>query len=301
MIYPEDLELKLGFDQIRQKITLYCLSPQGIRLVNEIKFSQDFKWITTSLQQNLEFRQILEKAEDFPSKNFFDPTGWFQKIILEGSYLDEREFLEMAYAIQTIVACKTFLQRSKETYPELFRLTESVSLSQQLAQLILSKVDENATVKDSASPELGRIRKHLREERSRLRKLTDQIFRNAVAEKWVPEGALPTVREGRLVIPILAEHKRRLKGFILDESATGQTVFMEPAEMLDTNNGIRDLEHAEKREVIRILKELTSSLRSHLLELEQAFDFLAQIDFIRAKAKLSVEINAELQIGRAHV
>jgi DNA mismatch repair protein MutS2 len=162
-----------------------------------------------------------------------------------------------------------------------------------LAQSVFVKIDDKAQVRDSASADLGRIRKKLREEQIRLRKIADQIFRTAVEEKWVPEGALPTIREGRVVIPIQAEHKRKLKGFILDESATGQTVFMEPTEMLDANNEIRDLEHSEKREVIRILRELTDEFRQQLPLLRSAFQFLAQIDFIRAKAKFSQEINAE--------
>ena len=106
-------------------------------------------------------------------------------------------------------------------------------------------------VRDSASAELGRVRKKLRDEQGRLRKLAEQIFREAVGSNWVPEGALPTIRDGRVVIPIQAEHKRKLKGFILDESATGQTVFIEPVEMLNANNEIRDLEHEEKREIVR--------------------------------------------------
>jgi DNA mismatch repair protein MutS2 len=121
-----------------------------------------------------------------------------------------------------------------------------------------------------------------------------------VAEKWVPEGSLPSIRDGRLAIPVSAEHKRKLRGFILDESATGQTVFIEPVEILESNNEIRELEYAEKREVIRILKELTNSLRIELHILEPAFEFLAQVDFIRAKAKLSREIEADLPMLSDH-
>src|SRR6187551_750909 len=248
------------------------------------------------LKQNLEFKQILEKAETFPSQHFYDPADWFQRIRLEGNWLEADEFLKFAYALETIQSCKQFLDKAKEIYPELYRLSEPVAFTSALRVQILSKVDDKAQVKDSASPTLGQLRKKLRDEQIRLRKLGDQIFRMAVEEKWVPEGALPTIRDGRLVIPILAENKRKLKGFILDESATGQTVFLEPTEMLDANNEIRDLEHAEKREVVRILKELTDALRLELPILQAAFQFLAQLDFIRAKAKFSVEINADLPI-----
>src|SRR5690606_6165151 len=160
----------------------------------------------------------------------------------------------------------------------------------------INVINDNAQVRDSASAELGRIRRKIREEQSRLRKIIDKVYRHAVQEQWIPDGALPTIRGGRLVIPILAEHKRRVKGFIHDESATGQTVFMEPAEALEANNEMRDLEHAEKREVIRLLKELTAVLRAELAQLVQAYNFLGQVDFIRAKARLALELQASMPI-----
>lgn len=296
MIYPNEFESRLGFDQIRQKLSSYCLSTAGAAWVDRMRFSSEYEFVKILLKQNLEFRQILEKGEPFPSRYFLDAAEWIQKISLEGNWLEADEFLNLAYSLETILACKTFLAKSAELYPELFRLSSPVVLTSQLAQKVFTTIDDKALVRDSASPELGRIRKKLRDEQIRLRKLADQIFRTAVQEQWVPEGALPTIREGRLVIPIQAEHKRKVKGFILDESATGQTVFMEPAEMLDANNEIRELEHSEKREVIRILKELTDDFRAQLPTLQAAFQFLAQIDFIRAKAKFSLEILADLPI-----
>lgn len=296
MIFPENLENKLGFDQIRQRLKSFCLSASGSEWVDRMRFSTDVEFIKILLKQNLEFRQILEKAETFPSQYFFDADDWLKRISLEGNYLEGAEFLKMAQALDAILACKNFLTKAKEFYPQLYKLSEPVSVTEQFPKSIYNKIDDRGLVKDSASVELGKLRKKLRDEQHHLRKLADQLFRNAVEEKWVPEGALPTLREGRLVIPIQAEHKRRMKGFILDESATGHTVFMEPAEMLEVNNEIRDLEHAEKREVIKILKELTDLLRERLPELKQSFQFLSQIDFIRAKAKFSLEINADLPI-----
>jgi DNA mismatch repair protein MutS2 len=296
MIFPETLESKLGVDQIRQRLKSYCLSVAGTEWIDRMRFSKDADFLRILLRQNLEFKQILEKSETFPSQHFFDGEEWLKRIALEGNYLEAEEFLKLSQALETILACKNFLVKAKEIYPQLHKLSEPVVLTGQLSQQIYAKIDDRGIVKDIASPELGRIRKKLRDEQHRLRKLADQLFRHAVEEKWVPEGALPTVRDGRLVIPVQAEHKRRMKGFILDESASGQTVFMEPAEMLDVNNEIRDLEHAEKREVIRILKELTDLLREQLPALKMAFQFLGQIDFIRAKAKFSVEINADLPV-----
>lgn len=296
MIYPESFEQKLGFDQIRIKLKSYCHSPAAESWVDNISFCTDAELIKTLLQQNLEFSQILEKGESFPSRYFFDPAEWLHKISVEGDWLEAEDFLNLAYSLETIIASKAFLVKSAEIYPALFRLTQPVSITTPLAQSIFLKIDDKAAIRDTASVELNRIRKKIRDEQGRLRKLADQVFRMAVGENWVPEGALPTIRDGRVVIPIQAEHKRKLKGFILDESATGQTVFLEPAEMLDANNEIRDLEHAEKREVIRILRELTDEFRKQLPALADAYRFLAQIDFIRAKAKFSFEINADLPI-----
>jgi DNA mismatch repair protein MutS2 len=294
MIYPDNLEQKLGFDQVRARLKSYCLSAVAGGLVDSMHFRTDVEWIRVQLKQTLEFRSILEKNETFPSQHYYDATEWLTKIRLEGNWIEADEFLRLALALDTIISCKYFLSKAKDAYPELFKLAEPISVTSRLTEVIYQKIDDKALVRDSASPELARIRKKLREEQARLRRLADQIFRNAVAERWVPEGALPTVRDGRVVLPIQAEHKRKLKGFILDESATGQTVFMEPAEMLEANNEIRDLQHAEKREVIAILKLLTFTMREQLPELQQSFGFLYRIDFIRAKAKFAVEIQADL-------
>lgn len=294
MIFPDTLEEKLGFDLIRERLKSYCLSDAGAAWVQRMKFNADADFIRILLRQSLELKQILEKDENFPSRFFYDGSQWISKIALEGNYLDAEEFVQMANALQTTIDARDFLVKQREVYPQLSKLSESVTLTRQLASLVTSKIDDRSMVRDNASPELSQIRRRLRDEQQRLRKLADQLFRQAVTEKWVPEGALPTIREGRVVIPILAEHKRKLKGFILDESATGQTVFMEPAEMLDTNNEIRDLEHTEKREVIRILRLMTDEFRKELPAIKMAFQFLSQVDFIRAKAKFAIETESDL-------
>ncbi|HEY0771262.1 MAG TPA: endonuclease MutS2, partial [Sphingobacteriaceae bacterium] len=296
MIFPDSLEEKLGVDQIRQRLKSFCFSGAGAAWVDRMRFGVDAEFIKILLRQSLEFKQILEKGENFPSQHYFDGDDWLKRIALEGNYLEADEFLKLAQALDTILQSRAFLTKAKEIYPQLHKLAEPVTITSQVPQMIHDKIDERSLVKDSASPDLGKTRKRLREEQTRLRRLADHLFRQAVEQKWVPEGALPTIREGRLVIPIQAEHKRKLKGFILDESATGQTVFMEPTEMLETNNEIRDLEHAEKREVIRILKSLTDDMRTRLNELRLSFQFLAQIDFIRAKAKFSIEIGADMPV-----
>ncbi len=294
MIYPDTLEQKLGFDQIRQRLSGYCLSASGAAQVSSMTFLSDAELIRTLLVRTLEFRLIFEKNEDFPSRHYYDADDWLERMAIEGNYLDAVEFLQLCYALETIIGIRDFLVKRKEMYPALTVLAEPLTITSRLTDQIKHKVDDKGGVRDSATPELNRIRRRLREEEARVRRLADQLFKQAVADHFVPEGALPTVRDGRVVLPVLAEHKRRLKGFILDESATGQTVFMEPAEMLEANNEIRDLGHAEKREVIQILKALTGVLRLELSALREAFGFLAHIDFIRAKAKFATEIGADL-------
>lgn len=296
MLHPFDFETRLGFDHIRKKLINFCLSGSGAARVDEMKFSADHSEVVSRLKQTQEFKQIFEKDENFPSTHYLDAREILKKSSIEGNHLDEIEFLQLAFSLQTILECVNFLHKTNEFYPTLFELTEPVTIDKRIVNQIFNVIDDNAQVKDSASVDLSRIRKRLRDEQGNVRKLIDQAYRHAIEQQWVPEGALPTIREGRLVIPILAEHKRRLKGFILDESATGQTVFMEPTDALDANNEIRDLEHAQKREVIRILKELTNQLRLQLVELETAFNFLGQIDFIRAKARLSLELLADMPL-----
>src|SRR5690606_35630180 len=271
-----------------------CLSPAAVRRVAGMRFLTDYNAIRVLLNQTLEFVRIIEKGEPFPSSDLHDPEQWRPKIFPSGNYLDEQEFLDIAGALETIEVCKAFLQRSEEWCPSLYALADPVPQVSMVAAKIHKHIDERARVRDNATPELARIRKRLRDQQARLRSLSEQLFSRAVAEKWVPEGALPTIREGRVVIPILAEHKRRLRGFILDESATGQTVFMEPAEMLDANNEIREYEHAERREVIRILTSLTDDIRGGYDDLKVAFDFLSEIDFIRARAKYACTVEAHL-------
>jgi DNA mismatch repair protein MutS2 len=294
MIYPTEFEQKIGFDQIRQRLKGYCLSTLGITQVDQIKFSSQFEQIKLLLLQSKEFKQIIERAEAFPTSNFYDPTDILQTIAIEDSFIEEDNFRLLLLSLQTILEAASFLDKNKESYPVLHQLSAAVTLTKQFVAPVQSKFDEQWKVRDNASPELSKLRKQLRDEEGKVRRLTEQLFRQASSQGWVPEGASPTIREGRLVIPLLAEYKRKFRGFIIDESATGQTIYMEPAEVLEANNEIRDLFHAERREVVKILKVLTSQLRQNSGEIQKAYVFLAKIDLIRAKAKFALEIEADL-------
>ena len=294
MVYPSDCEQKLGFDQVRLRLKNYCISSLGQTRVDSIQFNSNYSLIRNLLLQNREFKQILEKGDAIPTSNYFDPEELLPTIAIEDSFIEEDSFIQIIKSLQSIFEFKQFLSKSKEFYPSLFLLSEPVLLPTQVWLTLQSRFDDHGKVKDNASQELGRIRKKLKEEQVRARKLVDQIFRTASDQGFVPEGMTPTIRDGRAVIPILAEHKRKIKGFMADESATGQTIFLEPAEVLEANNEIRDLQLAERREVIKILKELTSILRTNLIEFKNAYSFLGQMDFNRAKARFSIDVDAEL-------
>ncbi len=294
MIYPADFEQKLGFNLLRERLKNYCLCELGSAQVAEIMFSNSFEKIQSLLYQTFEFKSILEKAHVFPSSNYFDPTPLFQTIAIEGAFIEAEEFLSIVLSLQTIVDAKNFLTQSQEIYPTLYKLSNHVAIPQHLVSSINAKVDETGKIKDTASQELSKLRRRIREEEGKVRRMMDEAFKQAAANGWTPEGVSPTIRDGRVVIPILAEHKRKLRGFIMDESATGQTIYLEPAEVLEANNEIRDLIHAERREVVKILRELTSFLRQHLTELKLAYIFLGHLDFTRAKAKLAIDLDATL-------
>lgn len=294
MIYPFDIETRLGFDQVRQKLINYCLGPLGQRHVTDISFKSDSETILTLLSHNFEAKQILDRGEDLPIRTYDDPEVWFQTAAIEGNFLEGEDFLKIAKALILIQTSTDFLKKNQTNYPALFQLTANVNSGKKLLDSIQQKIDDDGRVKDNASPSLSRIRKRLREEELKIRRVADQIMRQARDQDWTPEGSHPTIREGRLVIPIKAEHKRKIKGYIIDESSTGQTVYLEPGEVMEANNDLRDLELEERKEIIKILQELTSLIRIQLPELESGYEFLGWVDFSRAKAKFSREIDAGL-------
>lgn len=292
MIYPSSFETKIGFDQIREKLRQYCLSALGINEVEAMSFNADYATIVRLLNQVDELVQLKAKGDTLPMRNWWDPADQLKALAVEGTYWEEEHFYHCRLALVTYFEAKNYLDKNKETYPSLHQLIDSVVLSKKVVEAIDARLDDTGKVKDNATPELQQIRKQLRAEEGKVRRLTEQLFRSVVAQGYVPEGASPTVREGRLVIPMLAEHKRKIKGFIVDESATGQTIYLEPAEVLEANNEIRDLMHGERREVIKVLKDLTRFLANHLHDLQAAFDWMGKMDFISAKSKLATALNA---------
>ncbi len=297
MLYPKNIEDKIGFDTVRTLIKGHCSSTLGTAYVDKMHFSDDFSLISKLLAQTEEFRKILVQEESFPASHYIDVNAHLDKAKTPGTFLIEEEFHELQLSLDTIFRCLKFFEADEENeFPELKKLGEFISLDVGLLNSIRRIIDEKGQMRNNASKELQDIRRMLNSEQVRLRKVLDQILRQARQQGYTPDDASLTVRGGRMVIPVLAEHKRRIKGFIHDESATGQTVFLEPAEVLEINNDIRDLEYRERREIVRILISLTDEVRPHIRALKSAYNFLGMIDFIRAKARFGLRFDASCPV-----
>ncbi|MBO0952037.1 endonuclease MutS2 [Fibrella forsythiae] len=293
MLYPNTLEQKLGFDKIRELLRQACISPLGQDYVDKIRFSDNHQLIDKLLRQTYEFTQIVQYEPDFPQSNYLDVRPQLQKARVEGITLMEDEFFDLKLALKAIQDCLRFLANQEEDqYPYLAELAQPVTVDKNLLAALERVIDDRGHVRDNASPELASIRRRIISEQANLRKKLDGMLRTARQQGWIPDDLGLTIRGGRLVIPLAAEHKRKIRGFIHDESDTGKTVYIEPAEVFDGNNEVRELEYEERREVYRILLALTDQVRPFLPELGKAVNFLAQIDFIRAKAKLAGELQA---------
>ncbi len=297
MIYPQNFEQKIGFDQIRQLVKGKCLSTLGMERVDEMAFSDDYREIDRRLEQVMEFISILQGEDDFPSQYFFDVRSSLKRIRVEGLYMDESELFDLRRSLETIRDVVRFLRQTddeedEEThspYPALYELAGEVMVFPMLIARINDILDKFGKVKDNASPELLRIRRELAATTGSISRSLNSILRTAQAEGYVEKDVTPTMRDGRLVIPVAPGMKRKIRGIVHDESATGKTVFIEPAEVVEANNRIRELEGEERREIIRILTDFSSVVRPHVPALLQSYEFLAEVDFIRAKALWGME------------
>uniref|UniRef100_UPI00404A10C5 endonuclease MutS2 n=1 Tax=Fulvivirga sp. TaxID=1931237 RepID=UPI00404A10C5 len=290
MLYPRDLEEKLGFDQIRELISQKCSFELGKNIVSKMRFSSDYDIVVKLLNQTREFIQIQQSGSSFPSGNFIDVTSSLKKSKTEGAFLSETELLDISKSLLTITQCAEFIEKRKEELIQLNLLIQGITVNKNIISSIDGKIDKDGRVKDNATNTLLDIRNGLRTKYNQVRKSIQSIYKNAINDGLVPEGSSITIRDGRMVLPILAEYKRRVPGFIHDESSTGSIVYLEPTSVLDGNNEIRELEYAEKREVIKILTQLTDLIRENVEELERGYNFLGIIDFIRAKARFAQEI-----------
>ena len=290
-----DFEQKTGFDKIRQFISNKCLSSLGKERVEEIVFLSDITIISEKLRHSDEFVRILQEENSFPADYFIDVRHSLKRIRPEGTFLDERELFDLKRSLQTIYDIIRFFKRQEDEeikYPALTLLAGDIPVFPQLISQIDAILDKYGRIKDNASHELQRIRKDMTSTMGSISRNLQSILRSAQSEGFVDKDVTPTMRDGRLVIPVAPAFKRKIKGIVHDESATGKTVFIEPEAVVEANNRIRELENEEKREIVRILTTFTDIVRPSVPEIIHAFAFLAEIDFIRAKALFAIEINA---------
>lgn len=296
MTYPENFEHKLGFDKIRGLIGAQCLSPLGKELAEEIRFSADMATVSERLEQTDEFVRILQGERPFPANYFIDVRRALNRIRPEGTFIDEAELFDLKRSLQTIGDITAFFKPTDDNdeinYPALAALAAGVPVFPALVRQIDGMLDRYGQMKDSASAELARIRREKIATTGSISRNLQSILRSAQSEGFVDKDVTPAMRDGRLVIPVTPAFKRRIRGIVHDESATGKTVFIEPEAIVEANNRIRELESEERREIVRILTEFTDLIRPQIPDMLQSYAFLATMDFIRAKAIFAGQIQA---------
>ena len=293
VLYPENFEQKIGFDKIREMLKGGCLSNLGRMRVDKIRFSNKYYFIETLINQVDEFKQIMLMEDDFPLSHFIDLTPAFKKIKVIGTYFLPEELFDLKRSLETIRAILKFFKTRKEEdkYPYLQKLAENVKLYPFVFEKIDSIITKQGKIKDNASPELNTIRSDIRNKEGAVSKRLHSILREAQKSGIVGQDVTLSIRDGRATIPVDATHKRKIKGLILDESATGKTAYIEPAEIVELNNDIKELYYAERREIVKILTQFADDIRPYLEDLLSAYDYMGTIDFIRSKALLANKLN----------
>lgn len=316
MIYPNNFEQKIGFTDIRALLLDRCLSPLGKEKVTDMTFSSNAGDISEWLLQIKEFRRLKTEREDLPLQFFYDVRDSIARMRLEGTHMDEEELFNLRRSLDTICKLTEIVRSDKETddndmesgdnkqptpkealgfgkpYPALYRLADGVATFPEIVRLIDRTLNKFGKVRDNASAELLRIRRELATTEGSISRILGGILRSAQAEGLIEKDVTPALRDGRLVIPVVPAMKRKIRGIVHDESASGKTVFIEPAEVVEANNKIRELENDEKREIIRILTEIAKEIRPWWREMLDSYHFLAMIDFINAKTSLAELLRA---------
>ncbi len=299
MIYPKNFESKVGFDEIRRLLKDQCLSTLGKEKVEEMTFSAQADQINEELEQIREFRRMMQGTEKPEFNYFFDVRESVARIRLENTHLEEDELFDLRRSLETITRIVNFLNKNsgdddypEYAYPALHRLAEDVKTFPAMMRRIDSILDKFGKIKSSASMTLAGIRHDMEQTAGSISRTLYTILHSAQRDGLVAQDVAPTMRDGRLMIPVAPGMKRRINGIVHDESATGKTVFIEPAEVVEANNKVRELEAAERREIVRILTVFSDEIRPNVSEILESYRFLAQMDFIQAKANFAEQIQA---------
>jgi len=293
MIYPDNFEAKIGFDRIRQLLSDNCLSPMGKDLVNSIILGTNREAISLKLSATYEFQQILQFDDYFPSENYFDLTASLNKIRVPGSFPEVQDVFDLKRSVETVKAIISFFKKKEEkNYPVLKSICGTVKFYPYVLDSADRIIDKEGKIRDNASPRLKEIRSEIVQKSIQSSRRLNSILRQAQADGLVDADTAASVRNGRGVIPVNTYDKRKIRGLIHDQSASGKTVFIEPDEIVEINNEIVELEYEERREIVRILTSFADDIRPYLDDLLTSNDFLGEIDFIRAKAKLGNQLGS---------
>ena len=292
MIYPNSFETKIGFDKIAERLKTLCLGEAGKRMVDQISFSDSYKKVVPEVDKVFEFLNVLIIEKPFPAQDYYDLTDELLRIKTEGTYIETDRLCELRLSYKTVEDILDYLYEKQEDFPNLFSVTKGVEFMPLVPQLLNRILDESGQIRDNASEALYKIRTDIQKSQQQIEKRIKQIFQQLKKEGTLSDDAEMTMRNGRCVIPIPSSGKRKIKGFVHDESTSGQTVFIEPSEIFEQNNTLRELENAEKKEIIKILKQCTDALRPYCANLIYTYKFLGTIDFLRAKALYAKETNA---------
>jgi DNA mismatch repair protein MutS2 len=287
MIYPGNFENKIGFDRIRTLLSEKCLSPMGLEKVNSIKFIDDFEYLSVELSATYEFQQILIFEDFFPSEHYYKISDCLNKIRIEGTFPEVQEVFDLKRTLETVKTILNFF-RNKDAvkYPVLRSMCSSVKTYPYVLEAIDRIIDKRGVVKDNASARLKEIRSELISRNIHVSKRLNAILKQAQSDGIVDSDSTVSVRNGRGVIPVSSYDKRKIRGLIHDQSASGKTVFIEPEEIVEINNDIIELEYEERREIVRILTAFADNVRPYIDDLLESNIFLGEIDFIRSKALL---------------
>lgn len=299
MIYPDKIEQKIGFDGVRAKISKSCLTEGGRRYCAGMSFMTSFDAVETALTATAEMLMSLQSDETVPMDGIGDIDTLLAGIRVPGTFLSVSELNMVRRVIGCVGEVAGYFSRHRSdggrpVYPVLDRLTADLVPLPAVAGTIDRCIDRFGNVKDNASRELAEIRSQLRAMSGRVNSIMRRVIANAVGQGWLDGDTTPSVRDGRLVIPVSPMNKRKINGIVHDESASGKTVFIEPAEVVEVNNRTRELEMEERREITRILILIADELRPHVDELLAASDVLSHLDFIRAKAVFASETGGHL-------
>jgi DNA mismatch repair protein MutS2 len=293
VIYPQTFENKIGFDRIRQMLIELCLCELGREKVEQIRFNTSFQSIIQLLQLTSEMKIILMFEENFPEDNYIDGRRSIAKVKIEGACPEVEDLVILGKSLQSIIQLSKFFSGSekKNKYPALCELASGILTFPQVVAEIERIIDKSNKVKDTASPELKEIRQQIRQKQTEVNRRLIQLLKQAKADGIAEEDAEITFRDNRPVIPVSAANKRKLGGMVHDESATGKTAFVEPSAVVELNNKVRELQIAEEREIRKILLAFADFVRPFMNDIFESYNFLAEVDFTRAKAKFASHIN----------